>query len=95
MRCRESRTAQAHMSPRGPLLSSGPSGASLWPDAVDVYGERAHGLAFLRAFGTAAEQQEHADEAELRLWSRVSRVEETLETSGRSTSPPAVTGVLR
>jgi hypothetical protein len=27
---------------------------SLWLEAVDIYGERAHELAFLRSFGTTA-----------------------------------------
>jgi hypothetical protein len=121
MRCRESLTAQAQMSPRGPFLfrpapshgaahrepamyrlvatavgtpealdlaprlaawhdamvmhrrrmgdAAGPScgidcpheqAASLWLEAVDVYGERARALAFLRTFGIASGQQENA-----------------------------------
>jgi hypothetical protein len=32
---------------------------SLWLEAIDVYGERAHEFAFLRSFGVAPEQQEN------------------------------------
>jgi hypothetical protein len=40
---------------------------SLWREALDVYGERAHDLGFLRTFGMASEQQESVRLAELRL----------------------------
>jgi hypothetical protein len=40
---------------------------SLWLEAVDVYAERAHELAFLRSFGRASRQHENVSFAELRL----------------------------
>ena len=33
---------------------------SLWLEAIDVYGERAHDLAFLRSFGSASAHPEEA-----------------------------------
>jgi hypothetical protein len=39
----------------------------LWLEALDVYGERAHELAFLRSFGTAPALQENVDSGTVRL----------------------------
>jgi hypothetical protein len=39
----------------------------LWLEAVDVYGERAHELAFLRSFGGETERQADIGVAELRV----------------------------
>jgi hypothetical protein len=40
---------------------------SLWLEAVDVYGARAHEFAFLRAFGTASSRPANARLSEARL----------------------------
>ena len=39
---------------------------SLWLEAVDVYGERAHAFAFLRSLGTVSNRLENAGLSELR-----------------------------
>lgn len=40
---------------------------SLWLEAVDVYGERAHELAFLRTLGRVSNRPQDAGLSELRL----------------------------
>jgi hypothetical protein len=41
--------------------------ASLWLEAIDAFGERAHEFAFLRNVGVASGQQENMSRAELGL----------------------------
>ena len=40
---------------------------SLWLEALDVYGERARELAFLRTFGGVSSHQQNVGQSELRL----------------------------